>query len=128
MFNRRNFVIATGAGVLAATFGVEQAVNSPHTAAAAGADSIDNMVGMAGMATSTGPSTRSKFTYGSHAVELTQSHNIAALTIDGRPPIHLTRPELGTYYTHLLPFNVYDDPQVLVRDIVECTRRGLFII
>lgn len=128
MFNRRNFVIATGAGVLAAGFGVEQVVNSQHAAAAEGVDGMADMPGMAGPAAGTGSTATSSFTYHGHAVELTESHSVAALTIDGRHSIHLTRPETGTYYTHLLPFNVYDNAQLLVRDVVECTRLGLFVV
>lgn len=135
MFSRRHFVIATGVGVLAGGFGVGQALNASRTAPAAAdpaaapaVGAMGDMPGMAGTDAVTGPSSTSEFAYGGHAVRLTQSASAAALSIDGRHPIHLSRPEAGKLYTHLLPFNVYDDPKVLVRDVLECTRAGLFIV
>lgn len=132
MFSRRHFVIATGVGVLAGGFGIGQALNARRTAPAAAdpaaAPAVAAMGDMPGMGAVTGPSSTSDFVVGGHAVRLTQSTDAAALSIDGRHPIHLSRPEAGKLYTHLLPFNVYDDPKVLVRDVLECTRAGLFIV
>jgi hypothetical protein len=138
VFSRRHFVIATGVGVLAGGFGVGQTLNARRTAPAAAATAaapaapaMVDMPGMAhtpGMAAVTGPTSTSTFAYGGHSVRLTQSSTAAALTIDGRSPIHLSRPEVGKLYTHLLPFSTYDDPKLLVRDVLECTRAGLFII
>lgn len=135
MFSRRHFVIGTGVGVLAGGFGVGQALNARRTAPAAAdpaavpaAPAMGDMPSMAGMSAVPGPSTTSDFAYAGHRVRLTQSAQAAALTIDGRHPIHLSRSEAGKLYTHLLPFNVYDDPKVLVRDVLACTRAGLFIV
>lgn len=136
MFSRRHFVIATGVGVLAGGFGVGQVLNAQRTSPAAAdpatavpaAPAAVDMAAMPGMAVVAGPSTTSQFSVRGHSVQLTQSPTAAALVIDGRPAIHLSRPEVGKLYTHLLPFNIYDDPQLLARDVLECTRLGLFVV
>ena len=50
------------------------------------------------------------------------------LVIDGRHSIHLERPEIGQYHTHLLPFNTYTDSRLLVRDVLNASASHLFII
>ena len=143
MFSRRTFVVTTGVGVVAGAFGLAQVANAQHTAAAAASVGsravVDPAVGAtpAGMADMpdmpampgpTGATTTSRFHYGSHAITLTESPDVAALVIDGRRPIHLARPEAGKYYTHLLPFTMYDDSNVLVRDVLDCVRHELFVV
>lgn len=144
MFNRRQFVITTGIGVLAGGFGVAQLLGAKHTATASassatpravtatvGANTAPGQSGMAGMpdmAALSGPSTISSFTYRGHSVELTETADAGLLAIDGHPPIHLERPETGKIHTHLLPFNLYDDPKILVRDVLEASRLGMFVI
>ncbi len=142
MIGRRHFVIATGVGVLASGFGVGEILNAQRTAPAAATPGstpppvpagtahaeVHSMADMPGMASLSGPSTTSDLSVRGHSVRLTQTATAATLTIDGRHPIPLTRPVTGTLYTHLLPFTTYDDPKVLVRDVLACSRSGLFVV
>jgi hypothetical protein len=83
---------------------------------------------MPGMVMPSGPATTHVFHYQGHAVRLTESTDMASLVIDGRHPIHLERPGLGQYHTHLLPFNSYTDSKVLVRDVLNSAASHLFIV
>lgn len=132
--NRRSFLVGGAVGAVTIAISVIRvATASPAPVADATGTSAPDvdmapMAGMAGMNTTmVDPKTHS-FDFQGHSVRVTESSDAAVLVIDGRHLIHLERPEVGQYHTHLLPFNTYTDSSLLVRDVLEASASHLFVI